>query len=201
MGQAEIAAVRRKEAQDAANLLGAEYLCLEFHDLEIVHDNPSRRKVVEALRRTRPDIVLTAPPVDYMSDHEVTSLLVRDACFAGSVPNYATYQWEPAPLLERIPALYYVSPLEGIDWYHQPQPYDFIVDITRTFELKQKMLACHSSQRDWLYRQHGVDEYLDSCQRWSATLGQKIGVTYGESYRQHTGHPFPQNNILKDWLS
>ena len=52
-----------------------------------------------------------------MSDHEVTSLLVRDALFNASCPNYKTQQWDPAPATTKIPALYYVDPIEGIDWY------------------------------------------------------------------------------------
>ena len=92
----EISAVRRREAQQSASLLGADYTCLEFRDLSIVIDNDSRRRVTEVIRRTRPDLVITAPPVDYMSDHEMTSRLVRDGCFNASCPNYKTQQWDPA---------------------------------------------------------------------------------------------------------
>ncbi|MFQ5732428.1 MAG: PIG-L deacetylase family protein, partial [Planctomycetaceae bacterium] len=109
----EIAAVRRSEAAAAAELLDAEYSCLEFRDLCIAHDNLGRRRVTEALRRSRPDIVITAPPVDYMSDHEMTSRLVRDACFAAPVPNYVTRQWDPAPPPAKIPHLYFVDAIEG----------------------------------------------------------------------------------------
>jgi hypothetical protein len=52
---------------------------------------------------------MTAPPVDYMADHENTSQLVRDALFPCSVPNYVTKQWEPAPPIDRIPHFYYVD--------------------------------------------------------------------------------------------
>src|ERR1700722_4606841 len=54
-----IPAVRRLEAKAAADLIGADYTCLEFRDLAIFDDDESRRRVVEALRRSRPDIVLT----------------------------------------------------------------------------------------------------------------------------------------------
>src|SRR5208282_2876868 len=76
-----IAEIRRGEARSAAALIGAEALCLEFRDLAIFNDDESRRRVTEVLRRTRPDIILTAPPIDYLCDHEMTSILVRDACF------------------------------------------------------------------------------------------------------------------------
>jgi LmbE family N-acetylglucosaminyl deacetylase len=200
MGAEEIARVRRGEAQAAARLLGADCMCLEFQDLCIVHDNESRRRVAEALRRARPDLVITAPPVDYMSDHEVTSRLVRDACFSASVPNYSTHQWDPAPILARIPHLYYVDAIEGIDYFGKTIPMDFIVDISTTFALKREMLACHASQRNWLLQQHGIDEYLDSCQKWSHKRGQEIGVEYGEAFRQHCGHPYPHDNRLATLL-
>src|SRR3954462_13880424 len=46
-----IAAFRRSEARASADLLGADYLCLEFRDLAIFNDDESRRTVTEALRR------------------------------------------------------------------------------------------------------------------------------------------------------
>ncbi len=197
----EIARVRRNEAARSAELLGADYHCLEFRDLHIVHDNPSRKRVTELLRRVRPDIVLTAPPVDYMSDHEVTSLLVRDACFNASVPNYRTdADPDPAEPLTKIPYLYYVDSVEGKDHFGREIRPDFIVDVSEVFELKLEMLACHESQRSWLLRQHGIDEYLESCRRWSGARGRQVGVQYGEAFRQYLGHPYPTDNVLKQLL-
>ena len=95
--------------------MGADYICLEFRDLAIFNDDDSRRRITEALRRIQPEIILTAPPADYIADHEMTSLLVRDACFAAPCPNYTTRQWEPAAALPKIPHLYFVDPLEGVD--------------------------------------------------------------------------------------
>lgn len=197
----EIADIRREEAQQAAAILEAEYYCGEFPDLNFDVCPDSRRRVTELIRKARPDIVLTAPPVDYMTDHEVTSRLVRDACFCAPIPNFKTEQWDPAPPTTHIPHLYYVDPIEGIDWFGQPSPTDFIVDISATFELKLQMLACHDSQRAWLRAQHGLDEYLDSCRRWSARRGAEIGAAYGEGFRQHLGHPYPHDNRLRDLLS
>ena len=200
LGPDEIAAVRRKEAQASADLLGAEYVCLEFRDLSIIVDNDSRRRVTEAVRRARPEIVLTAPPTDYMCDHEATSRLVRDACFCAPIPNYATRQWDPAPPIDAIPHLYYVDAIEGTDYYGNPIAAEFVVDVSATFDLKQKMLACHESQRSWLRKQHGIDEYLERAQRWSAMRGQEIGAKYGEAFTQHKGHPYPQDNLLLELL-
>ena len=196
----EIAEIRRAEARRSADLLGARYTCLEFRDLAIVHDNESRRRVTEFVRREKPDLVITSPPVDYMSDHEVTSRLVRDACFAASVPNYVTQQWDPAPPTDRIPWLYYVDPIDGIDTLGRPVEPDFIVDVSSTFDLKLKMLACHASQRNWLRKQHGIDEYLEACKRACERRGQQIGAHYGEGFVQHRGHPHPAENRLLELL-
>ncbi|MBQ18570.1 MAG: LmbE family protein [Planctomycetaceae bacterium] len=200
MAAEEISTVRRGEAARAAALLGASYKCLEFRDLSIVFDNPSRRRVTEFLRRVRPDIVLTAPPVDYMPDHELTSRLVRDACFNAPIPNFATEADQPAAALQRIPHLYYVDAIEGVDWYGQPLPAGRVVDVSRTFERKLEMLACHESQRAWLLKQHGMDEYLESCRRWGAARGEEIGADYGEAFRQHRGHPYPGDDLLVNLL-
>ncbi len=191
-----IAGIRREEARASAALIGAAYECLEFRDLAIFNDDESRRRVTEALRRLAPSIILTAPPSDYIADHEMTSLLVRDACFAASCPNYVTRQWDPALPLGRIPHLYFVQPVEGRDREGRAVPVDFCVDVTRVFETKRQMLACHASQRDWLLRQHGIDEYLAMQERWGATVGATAGVLQAEAFRQYRGHPYPQDNVL-----
>jgi LmbE family N-acetylglucosaminyl deacetylase len=200
LGPQQIAQIRRTEAANSARLLEATYVCLEFRDLAIVHDNDSRQRVTEALRQAQADIVITAPPVDYMSDHEVTSRLVRDACFNAPIPNYATGAPNPAPPLAKIPHLYYVDAIEGTDLFGRAIEPQFIVDITATFELKRRMLACHDSQRAWLRKQHGIDEYLDRSARWSALRGREIGAAYGEAFTQHRGHPYPQDNLLQELL-
>jgi LmbE family N-acetylglucosaminyl deacetylase len=195
-----IAAIRRAEAAASAALIGADYLCLEFRDLAIFNDDESRRRVTEALRRTRPDVILTAPPSDYIADHEMTSLLVRDACFAAPAPNYATRQWEPAAPLARIPHLYFVDPLGGHDREGNPARVDLLVDVSEVFETKRRMLACHASQRNWLLRQHGIDEYLEMLARWGSARGEALGVAQAEGFRQYRGHPYPHNDRLGELL-
>jgi LmbE family N-acetylglucosaminyl deacetylase len=191
-----ISAIRREEARAAAALIGAEYICLEFRDLAIFNDDESRRRVTELIRRVQPAIILTAPPVDYIADHEITSLLVRDACFAAPCPNYTTRQWDPALPTAKIPHLYFVDPIGGADREGRTADADFQVDVSRVFQTKRKMLACHESQRNWLLRQHGIDEYLAMQEQWGARRGALLGVAQAESFRQYRGHPYPQDNLL-----
>jgi LmbE family N-acetylglucosaminyl deacetylase len=196
----EIARIRREEAAAAAKILEADYTCLEFRDLSIVFDNDSRRRMTEFLRRSAPDIILTAPPIDYMHDHEITSALVRDACFNASVPNYRTGQWDPAPVARHIPWLYFVDPVEGTNHFGQRQHTDFIINISEQLETKIAALSCHASQREWLRRQHGMDEYTEACRRWGAARGKEAGFACGEGLRQYKGHPHPASNALAELL-
>ncbi len=192
----EIAAIRRIEAMTAAALIGAEYICGEFRDLEIFVDHDSRQRVTEILRQVRPDVVLTSSPSDYMPDHEATSILVRDSMFGSSAPNYRT---KTAPL-PAIPHLYFMDPVEGFDREHRRVAPNFIVDIGDVFETKKAMLAAHASQREWLMRQHGMDDYLHSMEEWTRARGWEAGCEFGEGFRQYMGHPYPRSPLLQDLL-
>ena len=193
----EIAAIRFKEATRSAKILDAPFKCLDVPDLELVFENKIRAKVTELLREADPCIVITMSPEDYMPDHVITSYLAWDACFNASVPNYKTGQANPAKVTKKIPHLYYADPIEGTDRFGRRLIPDFYVDITSVFEIKEKMLAQHESQRSWLRAQHGVDEYLLSMRRWCQERGKEAGVKFAEAFRQHKGHPFPRENILQ----
>jgi LmbE family N-acetylglucosaminyl deacetylase len=195
-----IAAIRRREAHDSAALIGAQYLCAGFRDLAIFNDDPSRRRVVEILRRTRPDAILAAAPVDYMADHETASALVRDACFAAPARLYSTGHDDPAPALPGIPHLYFASPLDGEDMLTPPLAPGFCVDVSATFAVKSAMLATHASQREWLLKQHGMDDYLENMERKCAAAGARWGFAYGEEFTQFRGHPYPRTPMLQELL-
>ena len=190
----EISRVRRGEALAAANLLGAGYDCLEERDLLLFYAPKPLRKVVSLLRRVRPTLVLAHSPADYLPDHEMASLLVRAGCFNAAVPNL--FPRCGAPALERIPALYYCDPLEGRDALGRAVPPGLVVDIHDTLDLKERMLATHASQRDWLARQHGMDQYLQAMRDFAHQRGALAGLPAGEGFRQHLGHGYPQGDVL-----
>lgn len=196
LGPEAIADVRRREAAAAAALIGANYVCLEMRDLAIFNDDASRRKVTEALRRVRPDIVLASSPVDYLCDHEAASTLVRDACFAAPAPNYRT-GGDP---LDAIPHLYFMDPVGGCDREEHLVRPDFVVNVTAAFDRKRAMLAEHASQRTWLRKHHGNDEYLAQMEQWTRERGALAGVAYGEGFRQYRGHPYPRTPLLQELL-
>jgi LmbE family N-acetylglucosaminyl deacetylase len=193
-----IAAIRRGEAQAACSLLGAEYVCAEFRDLAIFNDDASRRRVTELMRAARPDIVLTASPIDYHCDHEATSSLVRDACFAAPAPNYST--GGGAPVLDAIPHLYFLDPDEGRDRDGNVILPEFVVDVAEHMPRKKEMLACHESQRAWLRKHHGMDNYIATMEEWTQARGALVGLSYGEGFRQYRCHPYPQSPRLQEML-
>ena len=199
----DISRIRRKEAAEACRLLGASYRCLEFRDFCILYSEEALRKVAGLVREVNPWLVLTHPPGDYMVDHEMTSRLVRTACFGAPAPNFeVTPPGAPSPD-SGVPALLYGAPVEGIDILGNPVRPHFYVDVSDRIAQKEAFLACHGSQRNWLKAHHGIDEYLESLLRWDssrAVVASKIAgrkIEFAEAFLQHRGHAYPAVNPLK----
>jgi len=195
-----ITKIRRQEAINGAKLLGAEFYPLGEFDLRVELDNRTKMKVTEVLRRTDPLIVFTHAHEDYMIDHEVTSRLVRAACFSAPVPNYFTYSVTPQPRTARIPYLYYAAPFDGRDIYGNWVDQTLYVNVAHVIDVKADMLACHESQRDWLLQQHGIDKYTEAMKHTARRFGEIAGFAYAEGFRQHRGNAYPQDNILEEIL-
>jgi LmbE family N-acetylglucosaminyl deacetylase len=191
----ETARVRTREAATAAALIGASYLCAGIPDLGVFNDDRARRRTVGLLRSIAPDVIITAAPVDYHPDHEATSVLVRDACFALTIPNYHTGE---ARVPDIIPHLYFMDPIGGRDREGNKVPIDFAVDVARMMETKRRMLSAHESQRSWVLKQHGIDNYVGSMEAWAAKRGTSAGVAFAEGFRQYICHPYPRTPLLQD---
>ena len=48
------------------------------------------------------------------------------------------------------------------------------------------MLACHASQREWLRKHHGMDQYLQTMRDWSSARGRQHGVAFAIGSMFHT---------------
>ncbi len=191
----EIAALRRQEGQYAASSIGATYYCLEERDLLVCYCERTLEKVTRLLRTVQPAIVLTHSPADYMLDHEMTSTIVRAAVFGAPIPNFLAERGIGQPL-EQIPHLYYCDPIEGKDSLGRELEPGFCVDISSVIDDKAAMLFCHASQRDWLLKHHGLDQYIRAMKEWGAKRGARLGTAFAEGFRQHLGHGYPQDNLL-----
>ena len=195
----EISRIRRAEGARAAALIGATYHCLEERDLLVFYGERPLERVTRLLREVRPRVVLTHSPADYMLDHEQTATIVRAAAFGAPIPNFLRDRL-PARPLDHIPHLYYCDPIEGKDALGREVSPSFCVDISGVIDRKAEMLARHASQREWLLKHHGVDQYVKAMRDWGAQRGRARGVAYAEGFRQHLGHSYPQDNLLGELL-
>ena len=192
----DISQIRRTEAANAAALLDATYHCLECEDVYIVYDKETINKATVLIREVMPTIVITASPNDYMLDHEMTSLVAQTACFGAGIKNMEA-EGEPFGM---VPYLYYVDPMEGKDKFGIPVIPTFYVDISGEIGIKEDTLSCHASQREWLRKHHKMDQYILAMKQFGGHRGEEIGTQYAEGFRQHLGHGYPQDNILKEMI-
>jgi LmbE family N-acetylglucosaminyl deacetylase len=195
----EISRIRRNEGAQAASLIGATYHCLEERDLLVFYQERALEKVVRLLRQVQPDVVFTHSPADYLLDHEMTSTVARAASFGAPTPNLFRERGHERPLAH-VPHLYYCDPIEGKDALGRAVPPGFCIDISQVIETKTQMLATHASQREWLLKHHGMDQYLMAMRSWSSERGRAVGVDFAEGFRQHLGHSYPQDNLVGELL-
>jgi hypothetical protein len=122
--------------------------------------------------------------------------ITQTACFACGIRNMEVDE----PPFEPVPHLYYCDPVEGKDILGRAVHATTLVDISEVMAIKEKMLCCHESQRNWLRVHHGMDEYVLAMKSFSAQRGALIHCAAAEGFRQHLGHSFPQDNLLADSL-
>lgn len=169
----EIAEIRDREANEAADVIGADYMALGVPDGEVNAADPEQRKLVtEAIRQATPDVIIGHSPNDYMTDHNEASKLVFDTSFLASLPLFETESSHH----DQVPALIYMETATGNDFL----PSEF-VDITDHMEQKSEMMSRHRSQLDWLSEHDGVD-MLEQIRTVSRYRGLQCGVQYAEGF-------------------
>jgi len=189
----EIADIRRGEGAAAAKVIGATYHCLECRDLYVTFEESTLRRAMGLTRQIAPTLMFTHSLDDYMMDHEIAARIARAVSFGYAIPNTCPGKLSAGAC---VPHLYYADPVEGIDVYGHPIAPSTYVDISAAMATKTKMLKCHASQRDWLLKHHGMDQYVESMRGMSAKRGGQIAVKYAEAFRQHKGHPYPTDCVL-----
>ncbi|MCX7826245.1 MAG: PIG-L family deacetylase, partial [Verrucomicrobiae bacterium] len=134
---ADLGAVRHREMQAAARVLGAPLIWLNVPDGELFEDMRTRRLLIEAFRQSRPDVVICHDPNDYHPDHQAASRLCQAASWFAPSPSHKT----ASPPMARSPRVFFMDTVIGLGF--EPQLY---VDVTATFPVKEKMMRCHVSQ-------------------------------------------------------
>ena len=170
----EIAAIRQREARAAAATIGAELIWVGYRDEFFFHDEESRRRLIDVMRQAEPDVVFAHWPEDYHPDHSLSGQAVRDARIMTAVPNIVTAH----PPLKAIPQLFFYDTLAGINFV--PEVY---VDVSATFETKQRMLACHVSQDAWIRDIYAGTDLAAFMEVQTRFRGMQAGVRYAEGFR------------------
>jgi bacillithiol biosynthesis deacetylase BshB1 len=167
---------REKEAEESAKLLKIQ--CREnlgIPDANIEINDENKLKVIKAIRKYKPKIVLLPYWQDRHPDHAHASQLVSESSFLAGLSK----------LLPEIPRhrpeklIYYMCHYEFIP--------SFIVDVTDQYERKMAAINCYKSQ---IYNPNyqgeqtyiSSPEYLDSIEVRSHYYGGLIGCKYGEPF-------------------
>jgi LmbE family N-acetylglucosaminyl deacetylase len=175
MSPERLAGIREAEQRAAARALGvADVVFLGYPDGELEDTREVRRDVVRAIRRFRPDRVVTQNPFPSLNpyaghrDHRHAGRLALDAVYPYArdrlhFPELLAEGWQP----HKVREVY----LMGHD-----DP-DIAVDITGTMEQKLAALRHHASQvRDFAGVEGRVRER-------AAQIGKPHGYTYAEAFR------------------
>lgn len=178
MGTRGSAKIRAEEASRAASVLGLEAReNLDLPDAGIVNDTATREKMVRAIRRFRPRVVI-APAFHggRHPDHIATSQLVRDASFLAGLAKVApdTPKHRPHKVLHVMTYRQdFVKPT-------------FVVDISAEFETKMEAVRCYDSQFDGAIQAGEVyptgEPLYDVVTHHAAYYGTLIRCRYGEPF-------------------
>jgi bacillithiol biosynthesis deacetylase BshB1 len=154
---------RRQEGLEAAKLIGAERIYLDFKDCEIIDSYESRLKLVAVIRRYKPKLVLAPLWKGEMNhpDHLACGVMARYAC------RYARFK----NIMPELPShavggiLHYLYPFHAVA--------DFLIDVSDYVDTWKKMLDCHGSQMQTL-----------SYSNWNERIAHALGVAVEGQYAQ-----------------
>lgn len=114
---------RLKEAETSADLVEAQLKILGYRDGHIPVNSDSIHAFTKEIDSLKPDIVFTLFPKDTHQDHRAVSAITLSSC--RYVPTI----------------LFYETPQTNTGFLP-----NYYVDITDTFEVKEKAMNCHKSQ-------------------------------------------------------
>nr|MBP6625303.1 bacillithiol biosynthesis deacetylase BshB1 [Chitinophagaceae bacterium] len=164
---------------------------LQFKDGFFCNDEAHQRKLISAIRKYQPTIVLANAPRDRHPDHGRASQLIKDACYLSGLSKIITelngeqqQAWRPKKVF------FYIQ-----DMYLEPH---FILDISAVFEQKMQSIQAYSSQfysdtLDGPKTYISSAEYLNMVKYRNMLMGKKIGAAYGEGYVLGESHLGLQN--------
>jgi len=173
----KLAGIRKKEQLAAARVLGVKNVFfLNLQDGEIENTRLLRKKIVKAVRKTRPDIVFCFDPANLAFDGP--KLFHRDHRQAAEAVFDAVYPAAGSPFFfpELLRQGYEPHQPKEIWFFGSARPGKF-VDISPTMEKKITALFCHESQ---LPDKEGIRKRIVDRAR---KTGKVKGLKYAEAFR------------------
>ena len=180
LGTRGSAEIREKEANDAAKILNVAFReNLNFKDGFFKNDEEHQLKLIQVIRKYKPDVILCNAIDDRHIDHPRGAKLVIDSCFLSGlkkiVTEYNNKEQEPWRPLN----IYHY-----IQWKNLKP--DFVVDISNFFEIKIKAVKSFKSQ---FYNEKepvhntpiSTKNFLDSIEYRARDLG-RLTVDYAEGF-------------------
>ena len=178
---------RTMEAAEAARILGLSVReNLGLADGFFEEDQRSILKIVSAIRKYQPDIVLTNALYDRHPDHGRGGDLVSRACFLAGLSKIETHcdqntiqnVWRPSHVYRFIQ-----------DRYIKP---DFVVDISSFWLRKTEAIRCFKTQFyspdiDGPQTYISTPEFFTFIEARALELGHSIGARYGEGFNTDKG--------------
>ena len=168
--------IRAREAREAARILGARFReTLDLGDGGLRTDRAAELRVVEAVRRARPRVVLAPLPTDRHPDHARAGRLVSEATWYAGLAKLGTELPPHRP--DQI--LYYAT-------YVLVMP-TFLVDVSATFVTKVAALRAYRSQ----FYDPNSDEpetyvssksFFEGIEARARALGRIANVDYAEGF-------------------
>lgn len=169
---------RALEADHAAKILKLDVReNLELPDGQVFVDDAARTKLVRALRRLKPKVILTHQTGDSHPDHDHIAQLVRECSRLVAMQNYdlETGDQKIAP------------PIVAHNLFSRLVVPSFIVDVSDFLEEKMKAIRAHKSQfHDPNSTEPDTmltgEDYLPQLKSRSRYFGSLIGVAAGEPF-------------------
>jgi bacillithiol biosynthesis deacetylase BshB1 len=181
LGTRGTAETRTAEATKAAAILGLSAReNLDMADGFFENDEAHKRKVIAAIRKYQPDIILANAFEDRHPDHGKSARLVADAAFLSGLRKVETYEnGVLQPIWKASYVFHYIQ-----DRYIEP---DFVVDISAYQDKKMESIQAYATQ---FYNPAlgepetyiSSSKFLDGIKGRAIMFGKRIGVAYAEGF-------------------
>lgn len=190
LGTRGTAEIRDSEALKAAEILGvAVRENLEFSDGFFVNDKEHQLKIIQSIRKYRPEIVLCNAIDDRHIDHGKGSKLVSDSCFLSGLVKIETKLADGNDWQEpwRPKTVYHY-----IQWKNLVP--DVVVDVSGFIDTKTESILAYTSQfYDPKSKEPATPisskNFIDSVNYRARDLGRLIGTEHAEGFtvERHPG--------------